>query len=289
MKILFVGGGNMCQAIIGGLMARGTPGSALTAIEPLPEARAALEKVGVSADGEFHVRHLGADTVILAVKPQMMKAAVSPLAGKLGKQLVISIAAGIRSADLAQWLALPSGGSGAASSAHYGNIVRAMPNTPALIRAGITGLFAMPGVNPAARAEAESLLGAVGKTAWFEDEPMLDAVTAVSGSGPAYVFYFIEALEQAAQELGFDAPIAREFALQTFLGSAKLAADSTDAPAVLRAKVTSKGGTTARAIETFDALELKRNFIAGVKAACHRSHELGDEMSRESARATGKS
>lgn len=131
-------------------------------------------------------------------------------------------------------------------------------------------------------------MGAVGKTAWFDKEAMLDAVTAVSGSGPAYVFYFIEALEQAAQELGFDESTAREFALQTFLGSAQLAAHSDEAPAVLRQRVTSKRGTTERAIEAFDAQKMKQHFIAGVAAACERSRELGDEMSGETADETGK-
>ena len=285
MKILFVGGGNMCQAIIGGLIAKGAPPRDMHAIEPLPETRAALARMGVASAGEFHDRDLAADVMVLAVKPQMMKIAVAPFAGKLQAQLVVSIAAGIRSADLALWLARAEGQS---RSAPYANIVRAMPNTPALIRAGITGLYAMPGVGASARTAVETLLGAVGKTAWFDDEAMLDAVTAVSGSGPAYVFYFVEALEQAARELGFDETNARQFALQTFLGGARLAADSNEAPAVLRQRVTSKRGTTERAIETFDALDLKRHFVEGVKAACQRSRELGDEMSREAAVETGK-
>ncbi len=276
MKILFVGGGNMCQAIIGGLLAQGMPLNDIHAIEPLAETRDALSRLGIASAAEFQERDLVADLIVLAVKPQMMKIAVAPFAGKLTGQLVVSIAAGIRCADLSGWLA-PSG---------YRNLVRAMPNTPALIRAGISGLFAMPEVDANARAAAESLLGAVGKTAWFADEGMLDAVTAVSGSGPAYVFYFIEALEQAAQELGFDDASARQFALQTFLGGARLAADSDEAPTVLRQRVTSKRGTTERAIETFDARALKQHFVDGVKAARERSRELGDEMSRQAADAT---
>ena len=289
MRILFVGGGNMCQAIIGGLITQGTPTTDLHVIEPLPETRAALARMGVASAREFHERDLAAEVMVLAVKPQAMQFAVAPFAGKLDKHLVVSIAAGIRSADLGQWLARLKGQSLSAEAGRYGNIVRAMPNTPALIRAGITGLYAMPDVGASARAAVETLLGAVGKTAWFEDESMLDAVTAVSGSGPAYVFYFIEALEQAAQELGFDEPTARQFALQTFVGGARLAADSNDAPAVLRQRVTSKRGTTERAIETFDARELKRHFVEGVKAACERSRELGDEMSREAGGESGKS
>ena len=284
MKILFVGGGNMCQAIIGGLLAQGTPTADIYAIEPLADTRAALERLGIASASEFRDGDFAADVLVLAVKPQMMRVAVSPFAGKLATQLVVSIAAGIRCTDLAQWLAGARGKSRpAAAPESYGNIVRAMPNTPALIRAGITGLYAMPGVSAAARAVAQNLLGAVGKTAWFDDEATLDAVTAVSGSGPAYVFYFIEALEQAGRELGFDEPTARQFALQTFLGGARLAADSDESPAVLRQRVTSKRGTTERAIETFESLDLKRHFIDGVKAACQRSRELGDEMSREAA------
>ena len=276
MKILFVGGGNMCQAIIGGLIAQGSHAADMRAIEPLAETRASLGRLGIASAAAFQESDLEAGVIVLAVKPQMMKVALAPLAGKLRNQLVLSIAAGIRIADLAGWLVPPTGES---TSRGYENIVRAMPNTPALIRAGITGLYALPGVSAAGRAAAESLLGAVGQTAWFENEAMLDAVTAVSGSGPAYVFYFIEALEAAARELGFDDTKARQFALQTFLGGAQLAAASADAPALLRERVTSKGGTTERAIETFNALDLKRHVMNGVKAACERSRELGDELS----------
>ena len=293
MRILFVGGGNMCQAIIGGLFAKGMPATDIHAIEPLAETRAALGRLGIDSASEFHERELDVDVIVLAVKPQVMKSAVAPIAGKLQSQLVLSIAAGIRCVDLAQWLAGAEGKHGfapacAAGPASYGNIVRAMPNTPALIRAGMTGLYAMGGVSVTSRTAAENLLAAVGKTAWFDDETMLDAVTAVSGSGPAYVFYFIEALEQAARELGFNEPTARQFALQTFLGAARLAADSNESPAILRQRVTSKRGTTERAIDTFDSLALRNHFVAGVKAACQRSRELGDEMSREATAETGK-
>jgi pyrroline-5-carboxylate reductase len=289
VKILFVGGGNMCQAIIGGLIAQGTAASDIHAIEPLAETRAVLGEMDIASAAEFDVRDLAVDVMVLAVKPQMMRVAVAPFTGKLAAQLIVSIAAGIRSADLAEWLARPEGISRATTPLlPYQNIVRAMPNTPALIRAGITGLYAMPGVSASGRTTVETLLGAVGQTAWFEDEAMLDAVTAVSGSGPAYVFYFIEALEQAAKELGFDEPTARQFALQTFLGGARLAAESNEAPAALRRRVTSRRGTTERAVETFDAQDLRGHFVEGVRAACLRSRELGDEMSREAAGETGK-
>lgn len=271
MKVAFIGGGNMSQAIIGGLLAQGYAPADLHVVEPDAAARQKLAAMGVDAEAACTAVVLRAGTIILAVKPQVMREALAPLSGKLDAQLVISIAAGIRTGDLSRWL----GGNGA-----YARIVRAMPNTPALIRAGITGLYAMPALAPADKARAEKLLQAVGKTAWFDQEKMLDAVTAVSGSGPAYVFYFIEALEAAAREMGLDEQAARLFALETFAGSARLAAESKDAPAVLRANVTSKRGTTERALETFDAASLKQKFIDGVKAAAARAAELGDEFGR---------
>ena len=268
MKIAFIGGGNMAQAILGGLIAMGQSARDCFAIEPHEAARAKLTVLGIESAPTWGARGLDADVIVLAVKPQMMKEAIAPLAGSLRNQLLISIAAGIRTQDLARWLGA------------YTNIVRTMPNTPALIHAGISGLYAMPGVAIAQRAVAEKLMAAVGKTLWFDDEAMLDAVTAVSGSGPAYVFYMIEALENAALEMGLAAPVARALALETFLGGAKLAAQGGDAPAVLRANVTSKRGTTERAIETFDAANLKSAFAAGVRAARDRSVELGEELGK---------
>lgn len=268
MKIGFIGGGNMSQAILGGLLGKGQSARDCFVVEPQEAARARLAGLGVEASATVLPRFFDAEAIVLAVKPQMMREAVAPLAGKLRGQLLISIAAGIRCDDLSRWLA-------------YANIVRTMPNTPALIHAGITGLYAMPAVGAAQRAQAAQLMAAVGKTLWFEDEAMLDAVTAVSGSGPAYVFYMIEALESAALELGLTAPVARTLALETFLGGARLAAQSADAPAVLRANVTSKRGTTERAIESFDAAGLKTAFMAGVRAARERSLELGNELGKD--------
>ena len=268
MKITFIGGGNMAQAILGGLIAKGQSASDCFAVEPHEAAREKLSALEVGSGAVWNAHAAGADVIVLAVKPQIMKEALAPLVGLLRKQLVISIAAGIRTRDLSRWLGA------------YANIVRAMPNTPALIRAGITGLYAMPGVEAAQCAVAEKLMAAVGKTLWFEDETMLDAVTAISGSGPAYVFYLIEALEGAALELGLAAPVARSLALETFLGSAKLAASSAESPTVLRANVTSKRGTTERAIATFDAAGLKSTFATGVRAARARSLELGEELGK---------
>jgi pyrroline-5-carboxylate reductase len=182
---------------------------------------------------------------------------------------VLSVAAGIRIADLSRWL-----------SGHE-RIVRAMPNIPALVHAGITGLFALPSVSEEHRQAAETLLCAVGAALWFDHESDLDAVTAVSGSGPAYVFYAMEALETAARELGIKEGAARSLALWTFVGAAKLAIERAEGPAALRAQVTSKAGTTERAIEVLERADVKARFVEAVKAACERSRELGAEYGRD--------
>jgi len=270
MNILFLGGGNMAAAIIGGLLAKGQTPSSLHAVDVLPDALLRLEKqfgIRTSADGKAAAS--GADCIVLAVKPQQMKQVATTLAPALKGHLVISIAAGIRSADLARWL-----GPGA-------KVVRAMPNTPALVSAGLTGLYAMPGVSSTQRRDAESILAAVGATFWVANEKDLDAVTAVSGSGPAYVFYFIEALEQAGRELGLSPEIARQSALMTFAGAVKLATTDTADPATLRARVTSKGGTTERAISVLDDAAVKAAFIRAVRAAAERAAEMGDDMGKE--------
>ncbi len=268
MRLLFVGGGNMGAAIVGGLVARGFDAAAITVVEPGAAARESLaERFGVavraSAEGAGP-----ADVVVLAVKPQQMKEAVGPLRPLPASTLVVSIAAGIRLADLSRWL----GGHAA--------LVRAMPNTPALVHAGVTGLYAPAAVDARGRERATQLLAAVGEVVWLPREEDLDAVTAVSGSGPAYVFYFIEAVEQAARELGIAPEAARALALGTFAGAAKLARERGEDPAVLRAQVTSKGGTTERALATMEAAGLKARIGEAVKAAAGRSRELGDEFGR---------
>jgi pyrroline-5-carboxylate reductase len=275
MKALFIGGGNMAQAILGGLVAQKLRPADFCVVEPAPQARASIAEFGIEVHAGMSDELLDCDAIVLAVKPQMMKTAISPLSGKLTSQVIVSIAAGVSTSSLAGWL----GG----EVKPYKNAIRAMPNTPALIRAGISGLYAAAGVNTTGKQIAEALLGAVGKTVWFDDEQMLDAVTAVSGSGPAYVFYFVEALEAAAIELGFDLETAHLFASQTFLGSAQLAASSDVSPATLRARVTSRRGTTEAAISSFDRHALKQAFIEGVKAACERSRELGRELEEFSA------
>jgi pyrroline-5-carboxylate reductase len=269
MRILFIGGGNMASALIGGLLQRGFTPADLRVVETAEEARGRLQRqFGVSTtpalDGEIRE-----DTVLLAVKPQQMRAVAGDLRRHLRGQLIVSIAAGIRTADLARWL----GG--------HERIVRAMPNTPALVRAGVSGLYASAAVKQADRDGAQGLLGAVGAVVWVSSESAIDAVTAISGSGPAYVFYFIEALERAGAELGLDAEQAHELAVQTFVGGAALAAHSDEAVAVLRARVTSKGGTTAAALEALEANDVGRRIAQAVLAAARRSRELGDEFGKD--------
>lgn len=269
-KIAFIGGGNMARALIGGLLAKGHTASDLLAVDPSAEARARLAaQTGAAVQEGIDARVGGADLVVLAVKPQQMHAAARELAPQLAEQVVLTIAAGIRSADLSRWL----GG--------YPRIVRAMPNTPALINAGISGLYAHPSVDTAGRAAAGAILEAAGEILWFEDEAALDAVTAVSGSGPAYVFYFLEALQRAAASLGLAPEAARRLAYATFSGAIKLALASPLDPAQLRAQVTSKGGTTECALAALDAAEVAEHFVAAVHAARARGREMGEIFGQE--------
>jgi pyrroline-5-carboxylate reductase len=236
-------------------------------VEIQAEARARLTtQFGVACvDSVTAAAPLG-DVLVLAVKPQQMRATAKALRPRLGRELVITIAAGIRLVDLSRWL----GG--------YTALVRCMPNTPALVGAGITGLYAGARVDTRQRALAESILGAVGATLWVAEESLLDPVTAISGSGPAYVFYFIEALQQAAQEMGFSAADAKKLAVETFVGTVRLAAQSTEDLAVLRERVTSKGGTTARALASMDADLVKDRIVRALHAANLRAHELGEQL-----------
>lgn len=267
MNITFIGGGNMATAMIGGLLQQGWQAAAIRVVEIDAGARARIgRELGVATDADAAAGIAGADCVVLAIKPQQMRTAAQALRAALTSQLIITIAAGIRCDDLSRWL----GG--------YPRIVRVMPNTPALVLSGISGLYAMPAVAAADRARAESVLNAVGRTLWLEREEQMDAVTAVSGSGPAYVFYFIEALQQAAAELGFGAEQARRLALDTFTGAVKMAAHSSEDAATLRARVTSRGGTTERALAILESDAVKQTVIRAVKAAAARSRELGDEL-----------
>ncbi|MCB1956754.1 MAG: pyrroline-5-carboxylate reductase [Rhodocyclaceae bacterium] len=270
MSIVFVGGGNMAAALIGGMLAGDFAAHEITVVEPSEASRARLnEQFGVHVVASAADAPLPADALVLAVKPQQMKAAAAPYGPRLGDTLVVSIAAGLRVEALSRWL----GG--------HRRLVRCMPNTPALIRAGITGLYADPSVDAAGRALAERLLAAVGSTVWLDEEARMDAVTAISGSGPAYVFHFIEALEAAAAGFGFDAATARKLAIDTVLGAARLAAGSDESPAVLRERVTSKGGTTAAALAVMGERDLVGLVAAATRAAEDRGRALGDELGAE--------
>lgn len=271
MRIGFIGGGNMASALLGGLLGKGMRADAMRVIEPAAAQRDTLrERFGVSTFERADAAALrGLDLVLIAVKPQQMREAVAGLAPLLAETLVVSIAAGIRARDLSRWLD------------DHRRIVRAMPNTPALIGMGVTGLAALPGADANDRAMAERVLGAVGATVWVDDEAGLDAVTALSGSGPAYVFLFIEALQQGALALGLDAGQARLLALHTVAGAAQLALQSADPPATLRERVTSKGGTTAAALAVMEAGGLRQLIDQALAAAQRRSVELGDEFGRD--------
>lgn len=274
MKIAFIGGGNMATALIGGLIGRDTDPDSVYVVEPSALRRETLrEQFGVhtleSADPDALA---GTGLCLLAVKPQQMRAAVDGLRQTLSDALVISIAAGIRSVDLSRWL----GG--------HQRIVRAMPNTPALISRGVTGLFALDAVTEADRDLATRSLAGVGQVVWVDQEAALDVVTAVSGSGPAYVFLMMEAMQDGARELGLDERQARQLVLHTFAGAAELALQSDDPVPLLRDRVTSRGGTTAAALAVFEASPLRATFVDALRAARGRSVELGDEFGRDPSR-----
>lgn len=269
MKITFIGGGNMAKALIGGLIKRGYSPSKMHVVEVYKDKCADLHnEFGVRATTELAAAVAHGEIIILAVKPQNLQEVALQLASLLEGQLVISIAAGIRTQDMARWLSTQ-------------NIVRCMPNTPALIRSGITALYAMPAVSPEQCQRAESVLSAVGSTLWMDDEEMLDAVTAISGSGPAYVFYFIEAMQQAAFELGLDEEQSRQLVLDTFLGACKLAESSQEDVAKLRERVTSRKGTTESALLSMEKNQVKMDIVAAIHAAAVRSKEMGDELGKD--------
>ena len=269
MKITFLGGGNMAIALVGGLIQRGFNAQGLAVIEILPEARERLSaQFPIRVFGEASAEALACDVLVLAVKPQQMREALAGLPAGGKRPLIVSIAAGLLVNDLARWMD------------GYHRIVRAMPNTPALIGAGMTGLYADPAVTAADRQYAEAILGAVGETVWVENEALIDSVTAISGSGPAYVFLFLEAMQEAGLALGLSPEATHKLAIQTVLGAGQLARQSADPVDVLRQRVTSKGGTTAAALDKMADLGVKTGLIAGMKAAAERSRELGVELGR---------
>ena len=273
LKVCFIGGGNMARALIGGLCDNSAQPVCRASDIHVVDINAAnlqqlQESFGVSTSTVMDARISAADIVLLSVKPQQMREVGGQLLSFLTDQTVISIAAGIRIADLARWL----GG--------YAEIVRTMPNMAALINQGITGMVAEAGVSAQRRAKADRVMRSVGQTLWFDDEAMLDPLTAISGSGPAYVFYFIEAMQQAARELGFSEAQGRQLALATFQGAAQLAVQSDESAATLRQRVTSKGGTTHAAIVSMDDSGVGAAIVKALAAAAARSRELGDEFGR---------
>ncbi len=266
-RIAFIGGGNMASAIIGGLIRQGLPATQVMVVEPFEATRVLLKSQhGVQAHPTPGPFLADADLIVWAVKPQSFREAAAPVAPFAGRALQLSVMAGIRAADIAA----------ASGSAR---IVRCMPNTPALVGRGMTGLFDASGA-PADRQLAETVIRTTGDVLWVEREELLDAVTALSGSGPAYVFYFLEAMQQAGAELGLTASQARRLAVGTFAGGTELAADSPEPLATLRERVTSKGGTTHAALTALEQAGVKAAFVKAMHAACVRAAELGDEFGR---------
>ncbi len=268
-RLAFIGAGNMAAALIGGLTKRGVPPERLVVADPSQDQLKRVEReYGVCAAADNAAAVKGADVVILAVKPQQMRTVALELAGHLAplRPLVISVAAGIPHAALARWFGpqIP--------------VIRTMPNRPALNGFGATGLYAPAGVGIAARAMAEEIMAAVSATVWVEHESQMDTVTALSGSGPAYFFLFMEALEAAAHERGLPTEIARRLTLETAFGAAQMARQSQESLATLRDQVTSKGGTTAAALAVLDAAGLRAIVAHAVAAADRRSAELAAEF-----------
>jgi len=269
-RLTFIGGGNMARSLIGGLSDHYRPDSICVA-DPVPEIRTALEQDFSVRTGENNETALaGASCVVLAIKPQLMKEILVPLAEPIAKArpLLVSIAAGIRVDSMIHWL---NG---------YDNIVRVMPNTPALVKLGASGLFATARVSDDDRNTAESIMAAVGTTAWVENEQLIDVVTALSGSGPAYFFYMLEAMTAKAVELGLSADTARDLALQTAIGAAELARQSPETFETLRRNVTSPGGTTEAAIESMEARGGRDVIATAVEAAARRSEELAEVLGK---------
>lgn len=268
-RIRFIGGGNMATALIGGLLRTGHPGGSIEVIEPDAAARLRLagdRGVVVQADAAGLPP---CDIAVLAVKPQVLREVAQAHAGTLGNALVVSVAAGIRLADLSRWL----GG--------HLRVVRAMPNTPALVGRGVTGLAALPAVGPVDRARVQALFDAVGSTLWVADDAGIDLVTAMSGSGPAYMMLMIEAFTAAGVEQGLDAAQALQLALDTMAGAVALMQASDVSPATLRARVTSPGGTTERGISALQAGGFEALLADAVAAARQRGAELGDILGRD--------
>lgn len=264
--IAFIGGGNMASAIMGGLLKRGLPASQIQVVEPFAEQRARLTQQFQVAVSEAPGASLSrASLIVWAVKPQTFREAAAQTRAHTPTALHLSVAAGIRSDSIASWLGTE-------------RIVRAMPNTPALIGQGMTALFARPAVSEADRRAVERVIQTTGDYMWLTQEDQLDAVTALSGSGPAYVFYFIEAMIEAGTDMGLSREQAHQLAVGTFVGASALAKEATEPPDVLRARVTSKGGTTYAALTSMEQAGIKAQFMQAMHAAQKRATEMGDEF-----------
>lgn len=266
--VAFIGGGNMASAIMGGLIREGLPSAQIEVVEPYEEARQKLRaQFGIEARDHAGPALARAAIVVWAVKPQTFKDAAGNARAHTGTALHLSVAAGIRSDSIAQWLGTQ-------------RIVRSMPNTPALIGKGMTALYARPGISDADKARVEQVIATTGALLWVKEEADLDAVTALSGSGPAYVFFFLEAMTQAGMEMGLTREQAYQLSVGTFAGASALAQVSKDPPEVLRQRVTSKGGTTHAAITSMEQDQVQAFFIKAMHAARQRAAELGDEFGR---------
>lgn len=276
MTLSFIGGGNMAASLIGGLLAEDLQAGQITVADPNARNREQLEAHFAVRTTEDNLAAVaGADVVVLAVKPQVLKSVAQALATTVQEQqpLVITVAAGIRSVDLNRWL----GGEGGKPVA----VVRAMPNTPALVQTGAIGLYASENVSDEQRDLAESILRAAGLTLWVQEEGQMDAVTALSGSGPAYFFRMMEAMETAGAELGLSAETAHLLTLQTALGAAKMALESSESTATLRERVTSPGGTTEQGLRVMAEKDIDQIMAQVLKAAFDRSRELASLLGNE--------
>lgn len=265
-NICFIGGGNMAQALIGGLLSRGLPATRITVSDPVERVRELLQEKDVHVTENNLAAIRDADVVVLAVKPQVLVSVLKPLHGLFDGKLIVSIVAGAEIATISQFT----------GSAY---VVRVMPNTPALVQTGAHGLYAHEVVDASKRELASQILAATGLTLWLNTESQIDAVTAVSGSGPAYFFYMMESMIQAGKNLGLDEKVATALTLQTALGAAQMAITSPNTPAELRKNVTSPNGTTQAALEVFDRAQISQNIQAALAAAQKRSQELAEELS----------
>lgn len=265
-NICFIGGGNMAQALIGGLISRGLAATRITVADPVEKVRTLLAEKDIHVADDNQAAIKDADIVVFAVKPQVLASVLLPLKGLVSDKLIISIVAGAEIATLSRLLGAE-------------RIVRVMPNTPALVQTGAHGLYAHDNVEATDRELASQVLASTGLTIWVNSEAQIDAVTAVSGSGPAYFFYMMESMIRAGKNLGLDEKTATALTLQTALGAAQMAITSSNTPTELRKNVTSPNGTTQAALEVFDRAQISQNIQAALAAAQKRSQELAQELS----------